>query len=79
MNTIKEVAFLELETLEDPELRQVVDFISFLKFRTLTEPFTHLDENQITKLYSESAEEDTALAESDFSDYAKRLKMEDEA
>jgi hypothetical protein len=77
MSALKEIIVHEVEDLKDCDLKQVADFISFLKYRIFTEPFTHWDESQIAELYSESAEEDRLLAESGLDDYSRRLKMED--
>ncbi len=76
MVALKDVITQELEALNEEQLKQIADFIAFLKFRTR---FASLqaDENQIAALYSEFAEEDRQLAEEGIDEYAELLRQED--
>lgn len=76
MVTLKDVITQELETLNEEQLRQIADFIAFLKFRTRFVSM-QTDENQIAALYSEFAEEDRELAEEGIDEYAELLRQED--
>ena len=74
---VKEHVIHELEDLNDLELRQVAEYVSFLKYRARLEPIPLLDENQIAALYGEFAEEDRELAEEGMADYLSGLQRED--
>jgi hypothetical protein len=76
MVAIKEFITKELESLNEEQLRQVADFLSFLKFRSRSRHWT-IDESQIAALYSEFAEEDRILAEEGLDEYAELLRQED--
>ncbi|MFB2936184.1 hypothetical protein ACE1B6_13100 [Aerosakkonemataceae cyanobacterium BLCC-F154] len=73
---MKELINQELATLNEEQLKQVVDFIAFLKFRdrcaTLRE-----NESKLAAIYSEFAEEDQLLAEEGMGEYAEMLRRED--
>jgi hypothetical protein len=66
----------QIKKLNDQQLKQVSEFINFLKFK---ERFTNLkiEEAEISQLYQEFAEEDRKLAEIDMDEYAKILSQED--
>lgn len=66
----------EVERLNEMQLKQVADFITFLKFRDRTKNWT-IDENQLAVLYAEFAEDDRELAEAGMNEYAESLKQED--
>jgi len=76
MVALKEFITQELETLNEEQLRQVADFLVFLKFR-LRSRRSKIDESQLATLYSEFAEEDQKLAEEGLDEYAELLKQED--
>lgn len=76
MVALKEFITQELETLNEEQLRQVADFMAFLKFR-LCSHRCKIDENQLATLYSEFAEEDQKLAEEGLDEYAELLRQED--
>ncbi|WP_036832888.1 MULTISPECIES: hypothetical protein [Planktothrix] len=67
----------ELEKLDQEQLKQVFEFIAFLKFRARLVTITAIDETNLAALYSEFAEEDQQLAELGISEYAELLKHED--
>lgn len=76
MSTKQEVA-QELENLSETELKQVVEYLAFLKFRARVKYTPTLDETQLATLYAEFADEDRELAEEGMSDYAEGLMKED--
>jgi hypothetical protein len=73
----KEQVTRELDNLSEAELKQVAEYVAFLKFRTRLNQISTLDEAQLSALYSEFADEDRRLAEEGMSDYAKGLAKED--
>jgi lauroyl/myristoyl acyltransferase len=76
MVALKEFITQELETLNEEQLRQVADFLAFLKFRIRSRRWK-IDETQLATLYSEFAEEDQKLAEEGLDEYAELLRQED--
>ena len=76
MVALKEFITQELETLNEEQLRQVADFMAFLKFRLRSRRWK-IDESQLAILYSEFAEEDQKLAEEGLDEYAELLRQED--
>lgn len=77
MTTItKEIIKQELDNFNDEQLKQVTDFIAFIKFQT---KFTRekTDVSQFANLYQEFAREDRELAEAGISEYVKLLNGED--
>ena len=79
--TVREIV-TELENLPDEKIIEVLDFVRFLRWQI--EPARAkryapraLNEEQLTQLYAESAEDDQQLAEMGMSDYAVSLKTED--
>lgn len=76
---VKDHVIHELEDLNEFELKQVAEYVSFLKYRARFEPITMLDEGQLAALYSEFAEEDRELAEEGMADYLVGLQHEDKA
>jgi len=76
MVALKEFITQELETLNEEQLRQVADFMAFLKFRLRSRRWK-IDESQLATLYSEFAEEDQKLAEEGLDEYAELLRQED--
>ena len=66
----------ELEKLDLEQLKQVFEFIAFLKFRARLVTNLAVDESNLATLYSELAEEDRQLAELGISEYAELPKHE---
>ena len=67
----------ELDTLGEHQLREVVEYVAFVKFRSRFMPLPSVDEEELTKLYGEFAEEDRQLAEEGITDYTNGLAKED--
>ena len=76
MVALKEFLTQQIEDLKEEQLRQVSDFIAFLKFRTRSANW-QIDPKQIAELYSEFAEEDCKFAEEGLDEYAELLQQED--
>ncbi|MGR3311143.1 MAG: hypothetical protein ACUZ77_10260 [Candidatus Brocadiales bacterium] len=74
--TYKEHLVKELEELNEKQLHEVEEYVTFLKFRSRFMPSPTLDEEQIAKLYGEFTEEDRLLAEEGMADYANSLSKE---
>jgi hypothetical protein len=72
----KEQVLEEIETLSEAELKEVADYLAFLKQRSQNIP-SAVDESRLATLYAEFAEEDRNLAEEGMSDYAEDLMKED--
>lgn len=66
----------ELDYFNDEQLKQVADFIAFIKFQTRFSQQT-TDVSQFANLYKEFAQEDSELAEAGISEYAELLNRED--
>jgi hypothetical protein len=75
--SIKEQVAHELDKLSEAELKQVAEYVAFLKFQAWVKQIPLLDETQLEALYKEFAEEDRRLAEEGMSDYAEGLARED--
>lgn len=75
--SIKEQVTQELDSLSETELKQVAEYVAFLRFRARIKSMPALDETQLAVLYAEFADEDRQLAEDGMSDYAKGLIKED--
>ena len=73
----KEVVTQALESLSEAELRQVVEYVTFLRFRARLRSAPLLDDARIAALYAHAAEEDRALAEEGMSEYQSGLLAED--
>ena len=72
----KEEILEELETLSEADIKEVAEYLAFLKYRSHSKPRV-VDELQLAALYAEFAEEDRNLAEEGMSDYGERLMKED--
>ena len=75
--TIREQVTKTLDNLSESELHQVVEYLSFLKFRSRFQRKPSIEEEKLTSLYKEFAEEDRQLAEEGMEDYTKDLEGED--
>jgi len=75
--SLKEQVVQELNSLSETEIKQVAEYVAFLKFRTRITLAPTLDETELAALYAEFAEEDRELAEEGMSDYALGLIRED--
>ena len=67
----------ELDTLAEHQLREVAEYVAFLKFRSRFMASPSVDEEELTKLYGEFAEEDRQLAEEGIANYTNSLAKED--
>jgi hypothetical protein len=77
MKTItKESLKQELDYFNDEQLKQVADFIAFIKFQ-IKFKCQKTDVSQFADLYQEFAQEDRELAEAGISEYAELLNSED--
>ena len=72
----KEQVLEELETLTEAEIKEVAEYLAFLKFRSRRKSRV-VDESQLAALYAEFAEEDRDLAEEGMAVYAEGLTKED--
>jgi hypothetical protein len=77
MISIKEQITHELDSLSEAELKQVAEYVAFLKFRARIKSTPTPDEAKIALLYAEFADEDRELAEEGMLDYAENLTKED--
>ena len=78
MQTItKETLKQEIDHLNDQQLKQIADFIAFLKFQSKILQITP-DFSQFANLYQEFADEDRDLAEMGMSEYTQSLEHEDQ-
>ena len=75
MNT-KEQINQQFKQLNEEQLKQVANFIAFLKFREKLIKL-NLDTEKLAQLYQEFAEEDRQLAEEGINEYANLLTQED--
>ena len=73
----KEKVSSDIINLNDIQLRQVAEFLDYLKFKEKNKRLRQFDESEIAKLYQEFGEEDQELAEINLSDYTENLKFED--
>ncbi len=75
--SLKEQVVQELDRLPEPELKQVADYLAFLKFRARRRRTVAPDEASLAALYAEFDEEDRRLAEEGMDEYALALADED--
>ena len=75
MNT-KEQINQQFKQLNEERLKQVANFIAFLKFREKLIKL-NLNTEKLAQLYQEFAEEDRQLAEEGINEYANLLTQED--
>lgn len=74
--SIEEQVTNELKTLSETELKEVAEYLAFLKFRARHKR-SPLNETHLAALYAEFADEDRHLAEEGIADYAEGLVEED--
>ena len=72
----KEEILEEIKTLSEAEIKEVAEYLAFLKYRARSKSRI-ADESQLAALYAEFAEEDRDLAEEDMVDYGEGLMKED--
>ena len=65
----KEQVLEEIETLSEAEIKEVAEYLAFLKYRSQNKSQV-VDELQLAALYAEFAEEDRNLAEEGMANYA---------
>jgi hypothetical protein len=70
---------MSLSDLTEAQLRQVAEYLEFLKLRERRKGEPRLDEAELEALYAEFADEDRELAESGLTEYATNLEREDAA
>lgn len=67
----------ELDNLNEVELKEIVEYMAFLKFRSRLKSLPAYNESQLAALYAEFADEDRQLAEEGMVDYTEGLTRED--
>lgn len=76
MQVTKESLKQETDQLNDEQLKQIAEFIEFIKFRSrFHQKVVNLE--QFASLYQEFADEDQELAEMGMADYVEQLRQED--
>lgn len=75
--TLKEQISKKINNLSNKELREVLDFLSFINYRSRIEPKENYSEETLRTLYKEFEEEDSELAEEGFQEFAQNLLDED--
>jgi hypothetical protein len=75
--TIREQVIEEIGALSEDEVREVAEYLAFLKFRARSSSTPLYDETQLAALYAEFAVEDRELAEEGMADFAEGLAEED--
>ncbi|MBD2183718.1 hypothetical protein [Aerosakkonema funiforme] len=78
MQVTKEKINQEIARFNDEQLKQVAEFIHFIKFRRRCHQKV-VDLPQFASLYQEFAQEDRELAEDGMADYIEQLRQEDRA
>ena len=73
----KESLKQEIDRFDDDQLKQIADFIGFIKFQTRFSQQSS-DISQFANLYQEFAQEDRELAEVGISEYIQLLNTEGE-
>lgn len=74
--TVKEQVEQQLDDLSEAELKQVAEYLEFLKFRSRDRKLS-FDETRLAELYAEFGDEDQAMAEDGLEDYIGGLAKED--
>ena len=71
--TLQQTIVRDLATLDEADLDQVAQYLSFLKFRGRAKQLPQAAQQDWEALYREAADEDRALAEAGMSDYSQIL------
>ncbi len=66
----------QIAELDEEQLKQVAEYIAFIKFRTRYST-PDVNESQLSALYGEFADEDRNLAEEGMADYKDGLEKEE--
>jgi len=74
--SLKEYVVHELDRLDDEKLKQVADYLAFLRYQSRPK-MPDIDESLLAALYAEFGEEDRELAEEGVDDYVHQLAAED--
>lgn len=74
---IKEYVTDVIEGLDEPELKDVADYLAFLRFRARSHSVPLPDDSTLAALYREFGEEDRVLAEEGMAGFDRSLRMED--
>lgn len=77
MISTREKVVKSLSDLTEAQLRQVAEYLEFLKFHERRKDDSQLDDAELETLYAEFADEDRELAESGLTEYAATLERED--
>ncbi len=75
--SLREQVAQELNHLDEGELQQVADYVSFLKLKTRAKGSLASEEAHWPALYAEFGTEDRVLSEAELDEYAKALTKED--
>ena len=75
--TIKDYVTAAIQRLDETEVRDVADYLAFLRFRARMHAVPRPDDPTLAAVCSEFAEEDRDLADEGMVDYEQGLRMED--
>jgi hypothetical protein len=78
MQVTRESIKQEIDRFNDSQLKQIAEFIEFIKFRNQFQSKI-IDVNQFASLYQEFAQDDRELAELGIEDYAELLQREEQS
>jgi hypothetical protein len=79
MISTREKVVTSLSDLTEAQLREVAEYLEFLKFRERRKNELLLGDAELEALYAEFANEDRELAENGLTEYAANLEREDVA
>ncbi len=79
MISTREKVVTSLSDLTEAQLRQVAEYLEFLKFRERRKNELLPGDAELEALYAEFADEDRELAENGLTEYAANLEREDGA
>ena len=71
--TIKENITRTIDSLSEPELHEVAEYLSFLRFRARIHRKAAINEKKLVQLYRSFSDEDHELAEEGIADYNNDL------
>ena len=74
--SLKEYVVHELDRLDDDKLKQVADYLAFLRYQSRPK-MPEIDESALAVLYAEFGEADRELAEEGLDEYVHHLAAED--